>query len=97
LHYFQVAYRALTSKQRQDLHLNVAVYIRNNATRELNGQKVTPQLKAIELLYHFAMGQDDQACYHFLDEVRYDATHRFCFCRRNFYFHSCEFDSLNSK
>ncbi len=39
-------------------------------SRELNGKAITPRAKSIELLYHYAMGQNDEACYPYLDEAR---------------------------
>ena len=42
----------------------------SGVSRELNGKAITPRAKSIELLYHYAMGQNDEACYPYLDEAR---------------------------
>lgn len=48
----------------------VVPFVRSGVSRELNGKAITPRAKSIELLYHYAMGQNDEACYPYLDEAR---------------------------
>ncbi len=64
----EIAYLALTSQQREDLHRKIARCIEQSGTSD--DPRTDWFVKTVELLYHDAMGGNDANCFFYLDQAK---------------------------